>query len=152
MLTRSYFPTLFRTTPRTWDPFLELRQIQQQMDQLFDQAYYPRSSEYPAVNVYTNEDAALVEVELPGFDSEDIDISVVQNTLTLRGVRKPVELKNGESFHRRERWVGQFVRTLELPFEVQTDRVEAECRSGVLTIRLPRAEEHKPRKISVKAS
>lgn len=152
MLTRSYFPTLFRTTPGTWDPFGELRQVQQQMDQPFDPAYYPRTSEYPALNVHTNEEEVLVEAELPGFATEDIDISVAQNTLTLRGSRQPVELKNGESYHRRERWAGQFVRALELPFEVQTDKVEAECRRGVLTIRLPRAEEHKPRKIAVKAS
>lgn len=152
MLTRSYFPALFRATPRTWDPFRDLRQIQQQMDQLFGQTYYPRSTEYPQLNVYTSENEVLVEAELPGFASEDIDISVVQNTLTLRGSRQPVELKEGESYHRRERWAGQFVRTLELPFEVQTDKVEAECRKGVLTVRLPRSEEHRARKITVKAS
>ncbi|MEW6752282.1 MAG: Hsp20/alpha crystallin family protein [Candidatus Latescibacterota bacterium] len=152
MLTRAYFPTVFRTTPRTWDPFRELRQIQQQMDQLFDQAYYPRVTEYPALNVYTSEDEILVEAELPGFGAEDLDISVVQNTLTLRGTRKPVELKSGESYHRRERWTGQFVRTVELPYEVESDKVEAECRRGLLTIRMPRAEAHRPRKIAVKAS
>jgi HSP20 family protein len=152
MLTRSFFPTVFRSAPRTCDPFRELRQVQQQMDQIFDQSYFPRSTEYPPLNVYTSDEEVFVEAELPGFAGDDVDISVVQNTLTLRGTRKPVEIKEGESYHRRERWVGQFVRTLELPFEVQTDKVEAECKRGVLTVRLPRAEAHKPRRITVKAS
>ena len=152
MLTRTLFPSVFRNGARLWDPFRDLRHIQEEMNRLVDQVWYPRVTEYPPLNVWSNEEETIVQAELPGFAPEDIDISVVQNTLTLRGSRKPEELKEGETYHRRERWTGQFVRTLELPFEVDTDKVEAEFKSGVLSIRLPRAEEHKPKKIEVKAS
>ena len=152
MLTRTLFPSAFRNGTRLWDPFRDLRHIQEEMNRLVDQVWYPRATEYPPLNVWSNEEETVVQAELPGFAPEDIDISVVQNTLTLRGSRKPEELKEGETYHRRERWTGQLVRTLELPFEVDSDKVEAEFKSGVLSIRLPRAEEHKPKKIEVKAS
>jgi HSP20 family protein len=152
MLTRTLFPTVFRNGTRNWAPFRELGDIHREMDRLFDRTWAPRSTEYPPLNVWSNEDEMVVQAELPGFAADDIDISVVQNALTLRGSRKPEELKEGESYHRRERWTGQFVRTLELPFEVDNSKVEAEYKHGVLSIRLPRAEEHKPKKITVKAS
>lgn len=152
MLTRTLFPTVFRNGTRSWVPFRELSEIHKEMDRLFDRTRTPRSTEYPPLNVWSNEDEAIVQTELPGFAADEIDISVVQNTLTLRGSRKPEELKEGESYHRRERWTGQFVRSLELPFEVDNSKVEAEYKHGVLSIRLPRAEEHKPKKIAVKAS
>jgi HSP20 family protein len=94
----------------------------------------------------------VVTAELPGFNPDDVEVSVVQNTLTLRGSRTPEELKQGETYHRRERWNGKFVRTLELPFEVDHDKVEAQFRNGVLSIRLPRAPQNLPKKITVKAS
>ena len=106
----------------------------------------------PPLNVWSNEDETIVQAELPGLAADDIDISVVQNTLTLRGSRNPEGLKEGESYHRRERWTGRFVRSLELPFEVENSKVEAEYKHGMLRIRLPRAEQHKPKKITVKAS
>jgi len=152
MLTRTYFPALFRNGTRTWDPFRDLRRVQDEMARTLDRGAYPRSSDYPPLNVWSNEEETIVQAELPGFSAEDLDLSVVQNTLTLRGTRKPEEIKEGETYHRRERWSGQFVRSLELPFDVVGDQIEAEFKNGVLSIRLPRAEEHKPRKISVKAS
>jgi len=152
MLTRTFFPTVFRNSTRNWDAFRELRQIQNEMGRLFDRTWNPNSTEYPPLNVWSNEEETIVQAELPGFAPENIDISVVQNTLTLRGFRKPEELKEGESFHRRERWAGQFVRTLELPFAVDNGKVAAEYKHGVLSIQLPRSEEHKSKKIAVKAS
>jgi len=152
MLTRTLFPMAFRNGYRRWAPFRELREIQDETDRPIDPTWNPRSTEYPPLNVWSNEDETIVLAELPGFAADCIDISVVQNTLTLRGSRKPEELKQGESYHRRERWTGQFVRSLELPFEVDNSKVAAEYKHGVLSIRLPRAEEHKPKKIAVKAS
>lgn len=152
MLTRTYFPALFRNGTGSWDPFRDLRRVQNEVTRMADRAAYPRSSDYPPLNVWSNEEETIVQAELPGFSAEDLDISVVQNTLTLRGARKPEEPKEGETYHRRERWNGQFVRSLELPFEVANDKIGAEFQNGVLSIRLPRAEEHKPRKIAVKAS
>ena len=152
MLTRTLFPTVFRNGSRGWTPFRELRNIHSEMDRIFDRTWAPRSTEYPPLNVWSNEDETIVQAELPGFVADDIDISVVQKTLKKNGSRKPEGLKEGESYHRRERRNGKFARTLELPYEVDNSKVEAEYKHGVLSIRLPRAEEHKPKKITVKAS
>lgn len=149
MLTRAYYPTTYRT--RSWNPLNELRQIQDEMDRLFTQAV-PRTGEYPPINVWSNEEQVIVQAELPGYAADDIDISVVQNTLTLRGERKPDALKEGEQYHRRERRTGQFVRTVELPFEVDNDKVQADYQAGILSISLPRAEATRPKRIEVKAS
>ena len=154
MLTRTFFPTVCRNQARQGDPFRYLRHIQREMNGLMDRSGLPgtRSTEYPPLNVWSNEDEVVVQAELPGFAAEEIDVSVVQNTLTLRGARKPEELKEGESVHRRERWAGKFVRSLEVPFDVDGGKVEAEFKNGVLSIRMPRAEEHKPKKIAVKTA
>jgi len=152
MLTRTFYPTIFRNGTRSRDPFRDFQGIQEQMNRLAERALSPRSTEYPPLNVWSNQEELVVQAELPGFAAADIDISVVQNTLTVRGSRSPEEMKEGESFHRRERWSGKFVRSLELPFEVANDQVEAEFKNGVLSIRLPRAEEHKPKKIAVKTA
>ncbi|MFA6111775.1 MAG: Hsp20/alpha crystallin family protein [Candidatus Latescibacterota bacterium] len=152
MFTRTFHPATFRSAPRLWDPFGEFRHLQEGMGRLADQSWANRVADYPPVNVWTNEEEIVVKAELPGLAPEEIEISVVQNTLTVRGSRKPEDLKQGESMHRRERWSGAFVRTIELPFEVDGDKVQAECHHGVLTVRLPRIAEHKPRKITIKAS
>jgi HSP20 family protein len=154
MLTRTYFPSVYRSGRRTWDPFRDLAHIHDEFSRLLDRSGQGgmSSTEYPPVNVWTSEDDVIVEAEMPGFSPDGIDISVVQNTLTLRGERRPEERKDGESWHRRERWTGRFVRTLEMPFEVDNEKVEAEYKNGMLRIRLPRAEENKPRKIAVKGS
>jgi HSP20 family protein len=108
------------------------------------------SVEFPAVNVWVSGDHAVVTTEIPGLDPKNIDISVVKDSLTLRGSRQAEELKKGESYHRRERWSGQFTKTLELPFAVEAGKVEARFSKGILYISLPRAEADKPKKISVK--
>ena len=83
--------------------------------------------------------------------AEDLDISVLNNSLTLRGTRKRAELKEGETYHRQERWQGKFVRSLELPFAVDAEKVEATYKNGVLTVVLPKKEEVKPKAIEIKA-
>ncbi|MBX9771589.1 MAG: Hsp20/alpha crystallin family protein, partial [Candidatus Obscuribacterales bacterium] len=87
--------------------------------------------------------------EVPGISPEDVDISLLNDTLTIRGSRKPDSLKEGESRHRHERGYGQFTRSLQLPFGVNSEQVQAHVANGVLQITLPRAEAEKPRKISV---
>jgi HSP20 family protein len=104
---------------------------------------------YPSVNVWTNTDGAIVTAELPGIDTEELDISVRENVLTITGNRSATELQEGAVYHRRERSHGKFQRILELPFIVDTAGVEANYEKGVLRILLPRAEADKPRKISV---
>lgn len=136
-------------------PWQEMRRLQRDMNRIF--ARMPTSfggevaPAYPAMNVWTNEDGAIVTAELPGVNLEDIDISVVENTLTLKGSRQPDELQEGETYHRRERGCGTFARTFQLPFQVEVDKVEGVFEKGVLRVSLPRAEAEKPKKIAVKA-
>jgi len=111
----------------------------------------PGRVEFPPVNLWKNEDKAVVTTEIPGVDPEGVEINVVGKTITLRFERKPEELKEGESYTRKERWHGAFSRTIELPFNVQGDKVEAKFSRGVLYIEMPRAEAEKPRKITVQA-
>lgn len=152
MLTRTFYPTVFRNRTRTRDPLCDFRHIQEQMNRLVAGARFSRPNEQPPLNVWSDQEELVVQAELPGFAADDIDISVVQQTLTVSGSRKPEELKEGENFHRRERWTGKFERSLKLPFEVASDGVEAEFKNGVLSVRLPRAEESKPKKIVVKTA
>jgi len=107
------------------------------------------STEFPLVNVWTSENGAIVRAEIPGVGPENVDISLVNDTLTIRGSRNPEQLQEGESRHRQERRFGQFSRSLQLPFGVDADRVQAKFGSGVLQITLPRAEAEKPRRINV---
>jgi HSP20 family protein len=106
---------------------------------------------FPAMNVWTDEDSAILTAELPGVSIDDIDISVEKDTLTLYGKRQPDELEEGATYHRRERRVGGFQRAFRLSFPVDADKVQAELKNGVLSVLLPRAEADKPKKIAIKA-
>ena len=140
---------------RSRAPWGEMERLRREMDQLFSRAFETRlhsPASYPAMNVWTSEEGVVVTAELPGMEPEDIDISVVGDTLTLNGSRQPDELQEGERYHRRERGTGHFSRTFQLPFRVEADKVEAMFENGVLHISLPRAEVDKPKKIAIKAA
>ena len=107
---------------------------------------------FPALNVWSSAEGLVVTAEIPGVTAEDIDISIVGETLTLSGSRDPEYDGDQVRYHRRERGYGQFNRTLELPYRIEADQVEATFDKGVLTINLPRAEEDKPKKISVQVA
>jgi HSP20 family protein len=107
---------------------------------------------YPSMNVWANEEGLVVTAELPGIDSETLDISVVNNTLTLKGNRAPENLGEGEVYHRREREYGNFTRAFQLPFDIEANAVEAVYDKGVLQITLPCAEADKPKKITVRVA
>jgi len=105
--------------------------------------------EFPALNVWTSPDDAVVTTEIPGLDLKDLEISVTGNTLTIRGARREEQLNAGETYHRMERWQGDFSKIIELPFSVEADKVEARYARGILSITMPRAASEKPRKITV---
>ncbi len=109
------------------------------------------SVEFPATNVWVSDDSAVVTTEIAGINPDDIEITTIKDTLTLRGSRIMEELGEGESYHRRERWTGKFSKTLRLPFTVEGSKAEARFAKGVLYIKLPRAEADKPRRISIKS-
>jgi len=108
----------------------------------------------PPVNVWEANDSLFVEAELPGVRAEDLDISVVENELTIKGQRheQKTEGEASGSFHRRERSTGSFVRVLRLPADVKADAVKASLNAGVLLIELPKSEAAKHHKIEVKTS
>ena len=134
------------------DPFAELQRLHGEVNRLFERG--PRRwtrSEYPAMNVFAGENDVLVKAELPGYGAGDIDVSVVQNTLTVRGERAG-DAEVGRNYHRRERLAGKFVRSMEMPFNVDSGAVQAELKNGILTVKLPRVVEERLKKIEVKAS
>lgn len=127
----------------------EMQRLQDSLNRVLSAGATNQSTEFPLVNVWTSEQGAIVRAEVPGIAPDDVDISLVHDTLTIRGSRKPEELSEGESRHRHERGSGEFTRSLQLPFGVEGDKVEAKFANGVLQITLPRAEAEKPRRISV---
>ncbi len=137
-------------------PWREIERLQREMNRLFADVasdFIPRVAPgYPAMNIWTNEEGGVITAELPGLSPDDIEISVVGETLTLSGERKADEVGEDVRYHRQERGFGKFSRTIQLPFQVDADKVEAIFDKGVLHIALPRAEADKPRKIAVKTA
>jgi HSP20 family protein len=127
--------------------------MHQEMGRLFSETEQGAlSSEFPALNIWSKENDLFVSAEVSGVDPKDLDVSVSGDVLTLRGERKEVVLNPDEEWLRRERPAGKFVRTLQLPFQVEPNKTEARFRDGVLAISLTRLEEEKPKKIEVKIS
>jgi HSP20 family protein len=130
---------------RFWDPWRDIERVQRALHEYSAAG----TGEFPAVNIWSNGEEAIVTLELPGIDARSVDISVVGKTVTLRGGRQAETVTEGESYHRQERWAGHFSRTIDLPFMVDAGKVGARFSRGILTITLPRTEADKPRKINV---
>lgn len=142
---------------RGTDPLATLRQrVDRQLSEAFNQVFPwtaargAAGGQFPAVNIWDAGDELLAEAELPGLKSEHLDVSVVGSELTIRGERPDVK-EDGVSYHRRERGTGSFTRVIRLPVAIDADRVQASLRDGVLSVRLPKSEAAKPRKIVVQA-
>ena len=144
-------------TPATG--LFNLGRLRGEMDRLFSDFFEtaPRSSSRvlwddgnPALNLWEDDSSFYAEAELPGLKMDDLEILVVKNELTVKGERKNGE-PAGATYHRRERSTGPFTRVVRLPAEVDSEKVHAALRDGVLTITLPKAEAAKPRKIPVVA-
>lgn len=131
-------------------PWRELNRIQNEMNRIFDDSSWYSRHEYPAVNLWSNADKALITAELPGYSKKDVDISLTRDVLRIHGSRKAPECKDNECFHRQERSYGVFDREIQLPFNIDSDKVDASFNNGVLTISLPRAEADKPKTIEIK--
>jgi len=146
---------LFRFTP-TLDPFNALLNLQRDLDRVFDKPLgldlgLSGRGVFPAVNVFSDRDGYVIRMEIPGVSPEQINIESHGRTLTLSGKRESAAPQGG-SFHRRERSSGQFSRSLQLPADLDLSRAEASYRQGMLTVRIPKKEEAKPRQITVKAA
>jgi HSP20 family protein len=143
-----------------FDPFRDLAVLQDRMNRLFNDAYQPRQSDdlmnrgtwSPAVDIYEVDGALVLKAELPDMRREDIDVSVENNTLTIRGERKLDHEIKQESFHRIERAYGSFARSFSLPNTVDPSKIGAEYKNGVLSVKLPVREEAKPRTINIEVA
>lgn len=144
-----------------FDPFRELATMQDRINRIFGDAYTRRFDDdltqrgewFPPVDIYENASQEIVlKAELPGIAREDIDLRVENNTLTLRGERKRDTEVKQEQYHRVERSYGSFSRSFSLPSRIDTEKVRAEFKDGVLSIVLPVKAEAKPRQIEVAVS
>lgn len=132
----------------------EMDRLQREMNRLFDTSLSGTArttSRFPAMNVWASEDAQIVTAEVPGMNPKDIDVKVSGDMMTIEGTRQAEEYLEDVRYHRRERGSGEFKRTIQLPFPVDSDKVEARFKNGVITISLPRAEADKPKRITVKS-
>ncbi|MBK9164662.1 MAG: Hsp20/alpha crystallin family protein [Acidobacteria bacterium] len=142
-----------------FDPFRELRTLNDEMNRLFtavpasaDRGEFARGAWSPNVDIYEDENRLIVEAELPGMNREDFEVSVENNVLTLKGERKFEKKTEGDNYHRVERAYGSFTRQFTLPQTITAEGATADFENGVLRVALPKREETKARKIEITAS
>jgi HSP20 family protein len=137
-----------------WDPFREVVALQNRVNSLFrdlNDGDSPLSTAgfVPAVDVYEDEKAVVLKLEVPGIDEKDLDVSVENHTLTVKGERKMEKEEKEENFHRIERRYGSFFRAFTLPTTVDTENVQASYNAGVLRLELKKKPEAQPKQIKV---
>lgn len=136
-----------------WNPFAELERIRREFDRLIEEMWPREEVERafaPAVEMYETDNEIVVKAELPGVKKENIEVSIKDNTLHIRGEKKEEREEKTETIHRLERVYGKFERVLTLPVDVKAEEVKAEYKDGILEIRLPKSEVSKEKKIEIK--
>ena len=133
-----------------FDPFSELGRMERSMNRLFSDSF-DHSASFPAVNVWSGENEAVVTAEVPGVDPKHVSLSVTGDVLTIEGERQTDEIGAEDILHRCERSSGKFSRSVRLPYEIEGDAVKARMTNGILRVTLARKESSKPRKIEVQA-
>ena len=141
-----------------WEPAREMMTLREAMDRLFDDAFTRpfnfgagAESLMPAVDLYQTENEVVVKAALPGLKSEDVQISITGDVLTLRGDFKQETEQKEKTYHLHEQRHGLFERSIMLPTVVETEKAKADFENGVLTVVLPKAEAVKPKTINIKA-
>jgi len=129
-----------------WPTFGRLANLQDELDRLFES---PLTGWAPALDVHEDKDSFSIRVELPGMKREDIEVSLQDGALVISGERKEEKVTEGTEVHRQERFYGRFSRALTLPSAVAGDKVKAQYKDGILTVTLPKAEEAKPKAITI---
>lgn len=140
-----------------WDPAREMTHMRQLMDRMFDESWLdaPMRWNRPegialALDMTEDTDAYTVKASIPGVQPDDVDITLTDNVLTIKGETRHEEETEEQNYHLRERHFGAFTRSIRLPMPVDADNVDASYENGVLTLRLPKLETVKPKRIAVK--
>jgi HSP20 family protein len=142
--------------PENWSPFFDVEKTLNEMDRIFNVVGRPLNlrsvprGTFPAVNVYDRGNQTVLVAEMPGVRSEDVELTVVGDSITLQGRREEQPNEN-EQFYRRERPMGAFARTVTLPAAVNPEKVKAEYHDGVLRVSMEKAEQAKSRKVEIKS-
>ena len=135
------------------DPFTDMRRMQSAMNRLFNR---PRASgqsaTYPPVNFWASQDNIVMTTELPGLTEQDIELTVKDMMLSIRSTYPEQKSDDDIVWHRRERTDGTFLRSVELPFRVNPDHIDARFENGVLTVEMQRPEDDKPKRIEIKTT
>ena len=145
----------------SWDMFKELDNLRREVDEAFRGAGLSRpfgstflapttTQRFPLVNLSEDDVNLYIATLVPGVDPNNIDLTVVRKSITISGERKPFDEKDGQVVHRCELGSGKFSRTMELPVDINPDKINAECKDGVMKVILGKAEHAIPRKISIK--
>jgi HSP20 family protein len=138
-----------------WDPFNEMLSLREAMNQLLEESFVAPGNTrqgqgfVPALDLSETEEGYTVEVAVPGLNPEDLQITVENNVLTIKGEVRHQSDQKKRNFHRVERRFGSFQRTIALPSTVKADAINASLAGGILKLDIPKAEEVKPRRITV---
>ncbi|MFQ5427553.1 MAG: Hsp20/alpha crystallin family protein [Thermodesulfobacteriota bacterium] len=147
-----------------WNPFKEIDRMSKDMDRLWDQVFptsrrflkelpvkalIERDTTPPAIDILERPEAVLIRAEMPGVDKDDIDISLQDNSLIISGKIEEDKEEKKEDFYYSERSYRSYSRCVDLPCKVNSEKIKAKLRNGILTVTLPRAEEVKAKKITV---
>jgi HSP20 family protein len=140
-----------------WRPF-EFERMRRDMDRLWNSFFEEESRRkgeskgewFPSLDVSETKNEIVVKAEIPGIDPKDIDISLADGVLTIRGEKKQEKEEKDENYHLIERSYGSFTRSVRVPGEVKSDRISATYKNGLLKVSLPKSEEAKKKEIKIK--
>jgi HSP20 family protein len=141
-----------------WNPWREMSALQNRMNHLFNEPFFRSDREddelsmgawYPAVDMFENEDKLVIKAELPGMDKKDFSVDVKDHVLTLSGERNYDNEVKEENYYRRERGYGKFKRAFTLPADVDSDKIKADFKDGVLKVEIPKPEAQKAKQITI---
>jgi HSP20 family protein len=141
-----------------WTPMGNLQSFRNEMDRMFNQFFQGGTGEEAGwgvhtwtlpVDIYETDEALILKAELPGVSKDDISIEIQQNTLLLRGQRRPEAEVREDQYHRAERTYGAFQRSFMLPTTIDEEQVQASYKDGVLELRLPKAQAARPKRIGI---
>jgi HSP20 family protein len=135
-----------------FDPFIELRRMQSEMNRLSSGFGATTARDFPPINIWLGDNSVVVTAELPGVACDEVTISLQEDVLMLEGKREPKLQQDNVNWQRRERAYGTFSRAVQLPFRVDPEKVQARFDNGILEIELERLEADRPKKIEIRAA